>query len=77
MIDRLPSAGLWNGQTDEEELGYTYNEMEVSIRKIIDSEWSNENWEGIDEFVWNRHFANKHKHQAPPVIELRHKSFVD
>lgn len=71
MIDRTPSAGLWNGQTDEEELGYSYNEMEPSIRKIISSGWSNENWKGVDEFVWNRHFANKHKHEAPPTIKLR------
>lgn len=27
MIDRVPSAGLWEGQTDEGEIGYTYNEM--------------------------------------------------
>jgi NAD+ synthase len=77
MIDRTPSAGLWDGQSDEDELGYTYNEMEVSIRKIIDSEWSNKDWEGVDEFVWNRHFANKHKHEAPPVLSLRLYKYLD
>jgi len=38
LIDRTPSAGLWEGQTDEQEIGYTYNEMEQSIRKIRDPE---------------------------------------
>lgn len=71
MIDRKPSAGLWDGQSDEAELGYSYNEMEKSIRKIIDSGWSKEDWTQIDEFVWNRHFANKHKHEGPPVVKLR------
>jgi NAD+ synthase len=71
MIDRTPSAGLWDGQSDEEELGYTYDSMEKSIRKIALEGWSSEEWSDVDEFVWERHFSNKHKHQAPPVISLR------
>jgi NAD+ synthase len=28
IVDRTPSAGLWIGQTDEEEMGFTYGELE-------------------------------------------------
>src|SRR4029078_2260036 len=28
VIDKAPSAGLWLGQTDEEEMGFTYAEIE-------------------------------------------------
>jgi len=28
IIDRKPSAGLWMGQTDEEEMGFSYVELE-------------------------------------------------
>jgi NAD+ synthase len=28
IVDRPPSAGLWPGQTDEEEMGFTYAELE-------------------------------------------------
>ena len=28
VIDRPPSAGLWLGQLDEEEIGFTYAELE-------------------------------------------------
>jgi NAD+ synthase len=28
IVDRPPSAGLWAGQTDEEEMGFTYAELE-------------------------------------------------
>jgi len=28
IIDRAPSAGLWPGQTDEQEMGFTYAELE-------------------------------------------------
>ena len=69
IIDKAPSADLWDGQTDEGELGYTYNEMQESILRIMQDQWS---WDSkIDVFVLNRHNANKHKHEAPPVSELR------
>jgi NAD+ synthase len=68
MIDREPSAGLWDGQTDEDELGHTYNDMEVSIRKHFKGETMDTE---IDTFVMDRHYANKHKHEAPPVISIR------
>jgi NAD+ synthase len=28
IITRVPSAGLWMGQTDEEELGFSYDELD-------------------------------------------------
>ena len=28
IIDRTPTAGLWIGQTDEEEMGFTYKDLE-------------------------------------------------
>lgn len=73
MINRVPSAGLWEDQTDEDELGYSYNEMEPAIRFILQNYNSIEDvtLSGIEMFVWNRHLANKHKHEAPPVVILR------
>jgi NAD+ synthase len=75
MIDRKPSAGLWDGQSDEEELGHSYNDMQPAV------EFCRANYDLMDQislrktplikFVWNRHIANKHKHEAPPVISLR------
>ena len=65
-IDRVPSAGLWDGQTDEGELGYTYDEMEPIIRKYKETgEWDQSL---IGNFVRDRHIANLHKHIAPPTI---------
>ncbi|MBU1598681.1 NAD+ synthase [bacterium] len=34
IIERTPSAGLWPGQTDEGEMGITYNELDGSISAI-------------------------------------------
>lgn len=36
IIEKQPSAGLWEGQTDEEELGISYKELD-RILKLIES----------------------------------------
>lgn len=70
FIDRVPSAGLWDGQTDEGELGFTYAEMQEAIMRIMNNKFDPNN--RVDIFVKARHEGNKHKHEAPPVCELRH-----
>lgn len=68
MVDRDPSAGLWDGQTDEEELGYSYDEMEYPIKFCLlnydqmDTILENDVSEVV-RFVWERHKANKHKQE--------------
>lgn len=79
-VDRVPSAGLWSGQTDEKELGHTYNEMEPCIRKMIDDnrnpvESFNPDWTDLEKFVIDRHLANDHKHAAIPSLNVR--DYVD
>jgi len=34
IINKAPSAGLWPGQTDEEEIGVSYNKIEDIIRSL-------------------------------------------
>jgi len=78
-IDLIPSAGLEDGQTDEDDLGYTYNRMELSIMYCMNHSNDGEmeylvksgHVDEVIKFVWNRHLANKHKHEAPPVIAIR------
>ncbi len=36
IIEKAPSADLWVGQTDEEELGFTYAEADVVLYHMID-----------------------------------------
>lgn len=69
MINRTPSAGLWDGQTDEDELGYTYAEMEPHVLNGLVGTWDLD--DPVSKFVYDMHFANKHKHEAPPAFQLR------
>lgn len=34
MVDKPPSAGLWAGQTDEQELGMSYDELDAILKGI-------------------------------------------
>ncbi len=42
VIEKPPSADLWVGQTDEEELGLTYEEVDAILHYIIDLRYSRE-----------------------------------
>ena len=33
IIDRTPTAGLWLGQTDESEMGFSYDELERYLKE--------------------------------------------
>src|ERR1039457_1152119 len=36
IIDKKPSADLWAGQTDEQELGFTYREVDELLYRMVD-----------------------------------------
>jgi NAD+ synthase len=36
IIEKKPSADLWEGQTDEEEIGLTYEEMDELLVRLVD-----------------------------------------
>ena len=54
IINKAPSADLWAGQTDEKELGYSYQEMDQLLYSLVEKKLSPEKCvqEGFsDEFV--------------------------
>lgn len=60
IIERPPSAGLWKGQTDEQEMGVTYQDLDAYFQG-----------EAVDPAVQDRirtmAAASRHKRQLPPV----------
>ena len=40
IIDKSPSADLWVGQTDEDELGFTYEEVDKLLYLLVDQRYS-------------------------------------
>jgi NAD+ synthase len=59
IIDRKPSAGLWEGQSDEDEIGLSYEEIDDILEKGIDDK-------KVKEMVKN----SEHKRKLPPICKL-------
>lgn len=39
IINKTPSAGLWEGQSDEEEIGLSYEKIDASLRALEQQGW--------------------------------------
>jgi len=63
IATRVPTAGLWEGQTDEAELGLTYDQID---RYLIGEKVSSE----VQERVEVLHRQSEHKRHLPPSLEL-------
>jgi NAD+ synthase len=78
IIDAKPTAGLWDGQTDEDELGMTYYEVEVVLR-FLDGKINNQEAEKlignrdrlivVHNKVSHMRLKNAHKLKYPPVYQ--------
>ena len=63
IIDKPPSAGLWEGQTDEGEMGFSYDELD---RYLFAGDASDKVREKIESMI----AANEHKRSLPPIPSL-------
>jgi len=68
IIDKPPSAGLWRGQTDEDELGISYEELD---RALIALQGSQEDVPGdsVVERVRRMVARTQHKRLSIPIYE--------
>ncbi len=69
IIDKPPSADLWDGQSDEDDLGYTYAELDevmmlyvqerLTQKEIIKKGYDEEMLEMIIQRIYRHHFKRK------------------
>ncbi len=59
IIGKVPSAGLWPGQTDEEEMGITYRDIDAFLEGKPVSDW-------VRERILYLHHISAHKRKLPP-----------
>lgn len=62
IIDKPPSAGLWGGQTDEAEMGVTYEQLD---RYILTGKADEEVKKRIEDMIK----SSEHKRRMPPKVE--------
>ena len=80
VILKAPSADLWQGQTDEGELGFTYEEVDKLLYLLVDQRYRPETCveEGFDrafvEEVVRRVRKNHFKRVMPPIAKLSQRT---
>lgn len=80
IINKPPSADLWVGQTDEGELGFTYEEVDKLLFLIVDQRYSPQECieEGFAEKFVNdvigRIRRNQFKRVMPPIAKLSNRT---
>ncbi|MFW6078795.1 MAG: NAD(+) synthase [Gemmatimonadota bacterium] len=63
VVERPPSAGLWTGQTDEAELGFSYDLLD----RYLETGTSGD--PAVDAEIERRNTLSRHKLEPPPIAE--------
>ena len=80
VIEKKPSADLWAGQTDEEELGFTYREVDELLYRMVDQRATPEELVACGfaaEFVnsiYNRVQNSHFKRRMPVIAKLSNRT---
>ncbi len=80
VIDKPPSADLWKGQTDEDELGFTYELADQVLFLLVDERYTVDEVaaEGFErafvERIWRQVRMNHYKRTMPNVAKLSRRS---
>lgn len=80
IVEKAPSADLWANQTDESELGFTYEEVDKLFYLLIDQRYRVEECvdAGFDEnfvrAVMKRVQRNQFKRMLPPIAKVSNRT---
>jgi NAD+ synthase len=80
IIEKPPSADLWSGQTDEGELGFTYEEVDRLLVLLVDNRYDVEACVGAGfkrkfvETILERIRRNQFKRLMPPIAKLSNRT---
>ncbi len=80
IVDKPPSADLWAGQTDEGELGFTYEQVDQLLVVLVDGRYSPEECvsAGFErpfvEAVTRRIQRNHFKRLMPPIAKISNRT---
>ena len=66
IITKPPSAGLWPGQSDEADLGFTYKELDSALASLEAHGWTASNAQ--EELILGKVQASAHKRMSPPNL---------
>ena len=76
IISKPPSADLWDGQSDEADLGYTYAQLDSVLKAYVEERASREEIiasgvsEALVEMIIQRIYRNQFKRKMPVIAKL-------
>ena len=76
IIKKPPSADLWDGQSDEADLGYTYAQLDEAMKLYVEERLTHQEilQRGVDEkmldMIIERIFRNHFKRKMPVIAKL-------
>lgn len=76
IVNKAPSADLWDGQSDEADLGYSYAQLDEALKLYVEERLSKEEiiQRGCDsdmlEMIIGRIFRNQFKRKMPLIAKL-------
>jgi len=81
IINKPPSADLWEGQSDEKELGYTYEELDKVLRDFVDERATKDELirkydKDLVEFVLRKVYFNQFKRKMPIIAKLKSRTIT-
>lgn len=80
IMDKKPSADLWAGQTDEDELGFTYEHVDKYLFAKVDERRTDEELEKMGfqksfmDTVYNRVKRNQFRRMPPLIAKLQNRT---
>ena len=73
FITKVPSAGLWTGQTDEQELGFSYEQADKVMTQLIDQQKKLREVTGVDPAIAKKVATQidrmLFKHKVPYILD--------
>ena len=75
IIERAPTAGLWDGQTDEGELGLTYDQIDEALKKYF-TDGDDAMVSEIEQRIFGLICSSAHKRKVIPVCMTRDTAIV-
>jgi NAD+ synthase len=81
IISKPPSADLWEGQSDEADLGYSYTEIDEVLEKFVDERWTKQELleiynKNLVEMVLKRVYQNQFKRKMPLIAKLKSRTIT-
>jgi len=80
ILNKAPSADLWEGQTDEDELGFSYEEADKLLYLLVDQRYSPQECveagfsEKFVNTVVKRVQRTQYKRMQPPIAKLSNRT---